>query len=216
MSQIERIKTDVKKSIEGLAGTMMGGADPKDTNAQRLQTKNQNDMTKYMNQLGVVNAEYLKLCYSYKEDQNFDYSACLANFLGRAFVSFQYQHFAQVLRISMKRHNIKMGENTLRAVWAPSPRDVKWANLHINPWVRRKKEFISFLILIGAILFSFVIQVGVQVFQMASGPKGDKKPSAQMMREYAVIGTLIGILSSLLIFLVNSVLCTSPLTQSEL
>jgi hypothetical protein len=39
----------------------------------------------------------------------------------------------------MKRQDIKMGDNTLRAVWAPSPRDVNWSNLHINPWVRRKK-----------------------------------------------------------------------------
>lgn len=86
-----------------------------------------------------MNSEYLKLCYNYKNDQNIDYSEYLANFLGKAFVCFQYQHYAQVTRISMKRQDIKMGDRTLRAVWAPSPRDVNWSNLHINPWVRRKK-----------------------------------------------------------------------------
>lgn len=139
MTQLMRIKDEIKKNIEAMTSSMSSAGDPSDPSAQQMMANMQANVNKYMNQLKTVNAEYLKLCYNYKNDQNMDYSAFLANFLGKAFVCFQYQHFAQILRISMKRQEIKMEDNTLRAVWAPSPRDVKWGNLSINPWVRRKK-----------------------------------------------------------------------------
>lgn len=94
------------------------------------------------------------------------FSENMANFLGKAFVSFQYQHFAQAMRISINRKDIKLGDETLSAVWAPSPRDVKWENLSINRWVRRKKEFISFIIMAGVIFLSFIVQYFVQLGQV--------------------------------------------------
>lgn len=192
---------------------MEGGDNSQDNDpsTQKMITNMNTNLDKYSKQLRTVNNEYMKLCSEYSNKQNIGYSEHLANFLGKAFVCFQYQHFAQVMRISMKREDIKMGDRTLRAVWAPSPRDVNWGNLSINPWVRRKKEFISLLILIGAILFSFAIQLGVQILQIAIQPNPESRPSKQQIREIQIIGTVIGFGSSMLTLLVNGLLCNISL-----
>ena len=76
-----------------------------------------------------------------------------------------------------------MGDKILRAVWAPSPRDVKWENLNIHYWVRRKKEFISFLIMVGVIFLSFIVQFAVQFGQVNMSASFGNKMSDQQRRE---------------------------------
>lgn len=150
-----------------------------------------------------MNHQYVKLSKEYADQNNIGSSENLANFLGKAFVSFQYQHFAQVMRISMKREDIKWGDRTLRGVWAPSPRDVNWANLSINPWVRRKKEFISFLIMVGVILLSFIVQFGVQLGQITLMMSFGENMSPQQKREGQIIMTILGVFGTVLTLATN-------------
>lgn len=213
LTQLQRIKTETKNNIQTWAQNMDEAKEQGNVDQSTMDMiKNvQGNLDKYSNQLRTVNNEYVKLCAEYTNKHNLGYSEHLANFLGKAFVCFQYQHFAQVIRIMMKREDIKMGEHTLRAVWAPSPRDVNWSNLNINPWVRRKKELISLLVLIGAILFSFAIQLGVQIFQTTLGPPNPEQggaPPKQEMRELQIVATVLGFASSGIVFLINGLLCS--------
>ena len=109
MTQLMRLKQETKKNIEGISASLPPeGEEPgsDDPSAQQMVTNMRNNRTKYFNHLNSINSEYLRLCLDYKNDE--DYSAYVANFLGKAFVCFQYQHYAQVIRIMMKRQEIKM------------------------------------------------------------------------------------------------------------
>lgn len=66
MTQLTRIKTDIKTNIESLAGNMQGGqVDPNDASSQKMAVNMQTNLGKYSNQLNTINAEYIKLCEEY-------------------------------------------------------------------------------------------------------------------------------------------------------
>lgn len=73
MTQLTRIKDEIKKNIEGIVPGLDGG-NQNDPSSQKMIQNMQTNANKYFNQLKTINSEYIKLCYNYKNDQNIDYS----------------------------------------------------------------------------------------------------------------------------------------------
>jgi hypothetical protein len=83
----------------------------------------------------------------------------LTHFVGRAFISFEYQHF----RDYFLREYYRDKQNFLRirpdfpieVELASTPSDILWYNMSVEQSTRRKYVFIAYLILMMVLAFAF-------------------------------------------------------------
>ena len=88
----------------------------------------------------------------------------ITHFLGKAFIVFQYQHFAHVVKEKIDEGKVMIGQNKLEVEWAQYPRDIYWANLSLAPRVRNRREVVTLTILLGTVFFSFVACLVIQYY----------------------------------------------------
>lgn len=102
-----------------------------------------------------VDEGLIDLCTKYDFDRSFNF--CVSRFIGKAFVSFQYQHFLQVI----VDHSRKGGEplqirgEPLGIHRAPNPNDVYWENLHHSLDEVKTRRWNTFWVTTGSLIFAF-------------------------------------------------------------
>lgn len=73
-----------------------------------------------------VSKTYVKICERYAGELRQSKLFCLSNFVGKAFVSFQYEHFAKAVLEYAKHKKIMLYGQELNITKATSPRDIYW------------------------------------------------------------------------------------------
>ena len=74
----------------------------------------------------------MQLCHKFQKDINA--ASALSKFVGKAFITFEYQHYrAFILRQSDKNHKfITLNNKPLKITQAPKPNDVFWQNMKLS------------------------------------------------------------------------------------
>lgn len=108
---------------------------------------------------------YVELCTDFTNKTHQTYDFVLSHFVGKAFVSFEYQHYAYVVMNYAESNPLYLDGNILDMRPATAPRDVFWENMNITDTMRRRRFFVSFFITLGALIIVFAILVGLDVVQ---------------------------------------------------
>jgi hypothetical protein len=124
---------------------------------------------------------YLELCADFTRKSHQTYDFVLSHFLGKAFVSFQYQHYAFAVLNYHATNPIYLDGNRLDLQPATAPRDVFWENMNVTDNQRRNRKVVSFFITLGALLIVFGILVGLYIVQAMGllAPGGSGGPGGQ-------------------------------------
>lgn len=87
------------------------------------------------------------------------------HFTGKAFVSFEYQHYAYAILNHAANHPIYLDGNVLNVKMAAAPRDILWENLSVSKLERTTKLFVSFLVTVITLAAAFSILIGLDTLQ---------------------------------------------------
>ena len=94
-----------------------------------------------------MNQQYLNTCYKYAIDKSASFT--LSHFTGKAFVSFQYQHFRDYfLREYLHDKDfLKFNNKRIKINNSSKPSDIFWENMKITDRERRKTIIYSYIVL---------------------------------------------------------------------
>jgi hypothetical protein len=168
---------------------------------------------------------YLALCADFTNKSHQTHAFVMSHFLGKAFISFQYQHYAFAVLDCHSKNPIFLDGNKLDLQPATAPRDVFWENMNVTDNQRTNRKVVSFFITLGSLLIVFGILVGLDIIQamgvLAPGrrpsPPGSSKhgpsPATNEAPKHmlpgpvmAIIGTAVMIGMSLFVNFVNGTL----------
>ena len=92
----------------------------------------------------------------------------VTHFVGKAFISFQYQHYREYIIEEAERDPNFLNFNgvQLKVERAGNPRDVYWKNMRHSDYKRKKSIIFSYLILSMVLIFAFAVLVGINVLKM--------------------------------------------------
>ena len=102
----------------------------------------------------------------------------VTHFVGKAFVSFQYQHYREYILEEAERNSKFLIFNgvKLRVEKASSPRDIYWHNLRHSDSKRTKKEVKSNFVILGALILAFLVLLGVETMRNFNGKRQFIRP----------------------------------------
>jgi hypothetical protein len=114
------------------------------------------------NQIKILNTTAIELSKKYAMDDSPSFN--LSHFIGKAFVTFQYQHYKEYyLREFKKNKNFFVINTKTIHIEAPAqPTDVYWHNMSVSNEERAKSLIYSYVVMAMFLIFSLVILVGVQ------------------------------------------------------
>jgi hypothetical protein len=94
--------------------------------------------------------------------------------VGKAFVSFEYQHFREYIMQKYEDGSKKFmyGNNELVLSRATHPTDICWVNMRIDDFDRLKKIISSYLIISMVLIFSAFALVGVDFIKLSGIKEG--------------------------------------------
>lgn len=131
-----------------------------------------NDKLKHIpNQIKIINNKYIELSKKFALDNSPAFN--LSHFLGKAFVTFNYQHYRQYfLREAAKDEDFfQLHNKSIQISRSSQPQDVFWTNLSVNNEERASTVKQSFVVLMIMLLMSLVVLVGVDQIQVIFGRK---------------------------------------------
>jgi len=90
----------------------------------------------------------------------------LTHFTGRAFVSFEYEHYKNYfLRRYQENENfLKISGKSIKIDYSNEPEDVSWENMIISDVERNKKVVYSWVVVTMLLILSFAAFFGLQVW----------------------------------------------------
>ena len=151
----------------------------------------------------TLNKASIELCQQFELNHYFGF--VVSKFLGKAFVSFEYEHFSRLVYDRINK-SAPFKNHKLKAVIAAPPRDVYWENLHVTTWQRIQKMIVTFFICAACLFIAFLILLGIKFYHRKAYEDNDSAPSTP--GSYGIT-----IVVSLFILLINFVLSTTTLTQ---
>jgi hypothetical protein len=119
---------------------------------------------------------YLELCTDFTNKNHQTYDFVLSHFLGKAFVSFEYQHYAYAIMNYAAANPIYLDGNLLDLRPATAPRDVFWENMNITDLMRKRRLVVSFFVTLGTLIIVFAILVGLDIVQAMGVLNGGGPP----------------------------------------
>ena len=103
----------------------------------------------------MVNKQYLNTCYKYAIDQSPSFT--LSHFTGKAFVSFQYQHYRDYFlrEFQYDKNFFKINGKSVKVSQSSKPSDIYWENMKISQTQRKNNIIYSYIILAMTLIISF-------------------------------------------------------------
>jgi hypothetical protein len=106
------------------------------------------------NQIKIINANYMELCHVIGKEE--DPCLSLARFVGRAFVTFEYQHYRDYFLRECDKNSAFLTFNrdrNAKVSLAPKPNDIFWYNMKEDEDFRLKQTIYSYVIMLLALIF---------------------------------------------------------------
>lgn len=118
-------------------------------------------MSHIPNQIDVLNQEYISMCQKFALDDTPSFN--LSHFTGKAFVSFQYQHFRDYLVNEYQKDSgfLTICERQIKISKTNQPTDIYWYNMKVTDEQRSKNIFYSCCILFMLLVLSFAALIGL-------------------------------------------------------
>lgn len=140
-----------------------------------IETNNQ--LKHIPNQIKIINTKYIELSKKFALDNSPAFN--LSHFLGKAFITFNYQHYRQYfLREAAKNKDFfKLNDTSIKISRPSQPQDVFWTNLNVDSEERASTIKQSFVVLMIILLMSLVVLVGVDQIQVIFGRKVGEGPA---------------------------------------
>jgi hypothetical protein len=123
------------------------------------------------NQIGILNDKSIELSKRFALDDSPAFN--LSHFLGKAFVTFRYQHYREYFlrKAEVDPDFFKLVERPTRIERPVKPKDVFWTNLKVSNEERAETLSQSYFVLMVLLLFSLAVLVGVDQIQVVFGRK---------------------------------------------
>jgi hypothetical protein len=121
------------------------------------------DQISYLpNQIDVINREFINLCEQFALNDTPSFS--LSKFVGKAFISFQYQHYRDYFANEYVKNPkfLEVCGKPLKISKTNQPTDIFWYNMKISDAQRSKDIFYSYCILFMLLVLSFAALIGLQ------------------------------------------------------
>lgn len=118
-------------------------------------------------QVKLLNRELIRLSQKFAEDSSLAFN--LTHFVGRGFISFEYQHLRDYLLREYERDRefLRVGEDSLKVALAAGPSDIFWYNMKVEGRTRLKYMVISYLVLIMVLTFAFAAVLAIDQLKTA-------------------------------------------------
>lgn len=160
-------------------------------------------MSHIPNQIDVLNKEYISLCEKFALDETPSFS--LSHFTGKAFVSFQYQHFRDYCVREAERNPewLQICGSNIKISKTSQPGDVYWYNMKISDSERRKNVFYSYAILFMMLILSFAALMGLQFWEISEHKTKYGDSLSDKLKSYLVTGSM-AILTNIINFILGS------------
>jgi hypothetical protein len=156
LSEMEVLRDMRKKLMEKYVGT---AAEKESGNSNQL-IEEERESTNFENilpQINLVNQEEILLSQKFAEDSSMAFN--LTHFVGRAFISFEYQHFRDYILREFDRDSKNFlrirPDFAMKVALASTPSDILWYNMKVEGSTRTKHIITSYLILIMVLAFAF-------------------------------------------------------------
>ncbi len=123
------------------------------------------DLFSNIEQITLLNGSERALSKKFTVDNSFIFN--VTHFVGKAFLSFQYQHYRDYFLRESKKDSTFVTYNMeqLRLSKASHPNDIFWEHLNIPDSDRGKRVTQSYVILFMTILFILAILLGTDILQ---------------------------------------------------
>jgi hypothetical protein len=119
------------------------------------------------NQIESINSEYIELSKKFSLDSGMAFN--LSHFVGKAFVSFQYEHYKEFfLEYFKDTDRLKLSDRTLKLGSAAEPSDVYWFNMKISSGDRLYSILYSGVIMVMSLVFSFALLFLLEYYQSSN------------------------------------------------
>ncbi len=141
----------------------------------------------------------LNLCEKFASDDSPTFN--ITHFVGKAFVSFEYQHFREYIMQKYEDGTKKFmyGETELVLSRASHPTDIKWLNMEFSDTERLKRIVTSYLIIGMILVFSAAALIGIDFLKL----KGIKE-GHDISPETTVINYSLTIFGSVITSVINN------------
>jgi hypothetical protein len=122
----------------------------------------------------LLNHEYIRLCENYTFNNNQIAAFKLIHFTGKAFISFQFEHYREYLirKYEEDPEFFKISNQPISVREASKPNDIFWYNLKIPDSERNSNILYSWGVLIMLLVLCFAALLGIQFWKMALNAKG--------------------------------------------
>lgn len=109
----------------------------------------------------MINQQYLNICYKYAIDQSASFT--LSHFTGKAFISFQYQHYRDyfIREAKYDEQFLRINKQNCRVRHSSKPSDIYWLNMKVNDSNRQKYIIYSYLVLSMTLVVTFGGLLGI-------------------------------------------------------
>jgi hypothetical protein len=123
------------------------------------------------NQISILNDKFIELSKRFALDNSPSFN--LSHFIGKAFITFQYQHYREYfLREAEINPDFFTLLNRPITIERPvKPKDVLWGNLKVSNEERAATLSQSFFVMMVILLFSLAVLVGIDQIEVAFGRK---------------------------------------------
>jgi hypothetical protein len=135
---------------------------------------NQESLIEYIpNQIKILNSSYIDLCHLIGKDSHPSFT--LSHFVGRAFVTFEYQHYRDYFLREFERNSSFLlfnSDKEAKISRAPKPNDVFWPHMRISDSYRLKQMFYSYFIMFVSLILSLGAFIGLKIWRerLAANP----------------------------------------------
>lgn len=160
-------------------------------------------MSHIPNQIDVLNKEYIALCEKFALDESPAFN--LSHFTGKAFISFQYQHFRDycVREAEKNPEWLQICGSNIRVSKTNQPTDIYWYNMKVSDSERHRNIFYSYCILFMMLILSFAALIGLQFWEVAEHAKHYENSLGDKLKSYLVTGSM-AVLTNIINFILGS------------
>jgi hypothetical protein len=109
-----------------------------------------------------LNEEYINLCDQFSKSSSHAFN--IATFTGKAFVSFEYQHYRDYLvrQYEDDTEFFKIGKRNIAVYKADQPDEIYWENMKVPSSLKKRNGLYSIVILFIVLLFILALLVGLK------------------------------------------------------
>lgn len=142
------------------------------------------------NQIKKLNEEYIKLCEKFSLEISPSFN--LSKFTGKAFVSFQHNHYRDYfIKEYLKDPNfLQISGKPLRVSRTNQPEDIFWYNMKVTDANRSRNIFYSYCVLFMLLIISFAALMGLQFWQMAQSQIQVGSTTSDIVVSYLISGSM--------------------------